>query len=93
MPNTMLSHIYIAGNYIGNTGVQILAQGLQNNDRVMALDLSNNEISGMQGADGIFQILGNKNNKIKKLILAKNPIGNNGMERLASALRQEHCKV
>eukprot|EP00347_Sterkiella_histriomuscorum_P009618 403340520 len=93
MPNTMLSFLYLAGNYIGNQGVQILASGLENNERIIALDLSNNEISGTQGADGLCQILQNKNNQIIKLILSKNPLGNNGIERFSWSLKQDHCKV
>lgn len=57
MPNTLLSHIYIAGNFIGNSGLKILANGLRSNDRVMSLDLTNNEISGLSGAKAIGLIL------------------------------------
>lgn len=93
MPNTMLSHIYLAGNYIGNSGLQILANGLRNNERVMALDLTNNEISGLQGAEPLLQILTNQNNQIKRLVLSKNPIGNKGIEKFSKALRSEKCKL
>jgi Ran GTPase-activating protein (RanGAP) involved in mRNA processing and transport len=52
MQFTMLSHIYIAGNFIGNKGIKILAEGLAHNDRVMALDLTNNDITS-EGAHSI----------------------------------------
>ncbi|CDW82527.1 UNKNOWN [Stylonychia lemnae] len=93
MPNTMLSHIFLAGNYIGNQGLQLLASGLKTNDRVMALDLSNNEITGCQGADGLYEILTNESNQILELIISKNPLGNNGVEKFSGALRHDKCKL
>jgi len=62
MPNTLLSHIYLAGNYIGNHGLEILAKGLMHNNRVMSLDVSNNEIAGTAGASAIGMILENSQN-------------------------------
>ena len=53
MPNTLLSHIYVAGNYIGNDGLKLLANGLKLNDRVMDIDLTNNDIQGSTGAEAI----------------------------------------
>jgi hypothetical protein len=43
----MLQHLYLAGNYMGNLGVELLAAGLHYNDRVVDLDLANNDISGI----------------------------------------------
>eukprot|EP00350_Pseudokeronopsis_sp_OXSARD2_P006675 CAMPEP_0170564122 /NCGR_PEP_ID=MMETSP0211-20121228/71153_1 /TAXON_ID=311385 /ORGANISM="Pseudokeronopsis sp., Strain OXSARD2" /LENGTH=63 /DNA_ID=CAMNT_0010883205 /DNA_START=40 /DNA_END=228 /DNA_ORIENTATION=- len=48
-PTTLLGHIYLASNYIGNKGLALLAEGLADNHRVVDLDLQNNEIQGKQG--------------------------------------------
>lgn len=48
-PQTMLTHIKIGGNFIGNKGLKMLMEGLtfgNGNERVMELDLSNNELTG-----------------------------------------------
>lgn len=49
-PNTLLSHLYLAGNYIGNSGLNLLKDGLIGNLKVLDLDISNNEIRGKEGA-------------------------------------------
>lgn len=43
----MLSHIHIAGNYVGNQGLRMLVDGMIGNDRVIDIDLSNNQIEGI----------------------------------------------
>jgi Ran GTPase-activating protein (RanGAP) involved in mRNA processing and transport len=93
MPNTLLSHIYLAGNYIGNSGLETLANGLKQNDRVMSLGLANNEISGIAGANAIGIILSNRYNQIRRLDLSKNPLGNAGIERFSNILRNEKCNL
>lgn len=35
----------------------------------------------------------NENNNILQLIISKNPLGNNGIERFSTALRHDKCKL
>lgn len=58
----MLSHIFLAGNYMGNSGVRMLAEGLRNNKKVMELDLTNNNIKGSEGAEAISEIISSEKN-------------------------------
>jgi Ran GTPase-activating protein (RanGAP) involved in mRNA processing and transport len=92
-PHTLLSHIYLAGNYIGNAGAKDLAEGLSNNDRAMALDLTNNEIRGKAGAEQIYYILSREGNQLKRIVLSKNPFGNSGIEKISNALGSYQCRL
>ena len=56
----------------------------------MVLDLTNNEITSV---DAVTQILITYGNAVRKLILAKNPLGNYGIEKLASALIHTRCNL
>lgn len=93
MQNTLLSHLYLAGNYIGNHGLELLASGLMHNDRVMSLDISNNEITGIAGAKAIGFMLQNPQNHLRRLNISKNPLGNKGITTLASVFQSERISL
>lgn len=90
---TLLSDLYLAGNFIGNKGIQILAEGLKYNDKLMLLDLTNNEISGKIGAEAIIKIITASYNNIKKLVLKRNSLGDIGISKFAIATKNENCQL
>lgn len=63
-PNSLLAHIYLAGNYIGNSGIKDLEEGLRKNDKIIDIDVTNNDIRGNEGALNIAKILMRQGNQI-----------------------------
>ena len=61
----------------------MLAEGLRDNNRVMVLELTSNEIHGKEGAEAVYDILVTYGNTIRKLILDKNPLGDAGIDKLS----------
>ena len=68
----MLNHLYLAGNAIGNSGISMVSDALKENDRILDLDLTNNDITGSIGAEAIFEMIEASHNNIKKIMLCKN---------------------
>ena len=98
-PTCLIAHVYLAGNYMGNSGCQLLADGLRDNDRVCEFDLSNNDINGLEGAKALSQIFTiqpgstKKVNALKKINLMKNKLGDKGIELLSHSIKNSSFRV
>lgn len=59
----------------------------------MHLDISQNNLVGLTGVTPVQDMLQQEDNQVRILQIGKNPLGNAGIEKLASALKHQHCKL
>eukprot|EP00494_Astrolonche_serrata_P034286 UN34555 len=71
--SNVVSHLYLAQNEIGFTGLKDIARGLKSNTTVLELDLRLNNI-GDEGGAILLRTIANNNN-IKKLNISGNNFG------------------
>lgn len=67
----------LSGNYLTDTGVKSLCQGLALNKSLISLNLSNNDI-GSEGMKLLAKAL--ESSQVQQLNLSRNPIKNKGAE-------------
>merc|ERR1712137_948815 len=79
-----LTHLFLDGNQIGQSGAEVIANALSTNFTLTDLSLTFNKI-GDRGAEAIASAL-STNCTLSTLGLAENEIGDPGAEALASAL-------
>jgi hypothetical protein len=81
--NRYLAILSLAGNFIGDTGVGYLCEGLEGNTTLMELNLAQNEITS-EGVEIMEK--GFKHTEIQILNLTRNPIKNKGAKSIANMI-------
>ncbi|CAF3685679.1 unnamed protein product, partial [Adineta steineri] len=84
--NTQCERLWLDYNKITSIGLSILASGLNNNNTLQQLSLSNNAISD-DGIHSLVKSLATHNNSLKELHLGHNKITDEGIEYLAEMLK------
>lgn len=80
-----LQIIKLDHNPLGDEGANILAQNLGNNSQIQILSLTYCQI-GVEGAQGLFEVIIYQNSKIVELGLSGNPLMNEGAIKIFQGL-------
>ncbi|XP_072894820.1 NACHT, LRR and PYD domains-containing protein 3-like isoform X2 [Hemitrygon akajei] len=90
--NRSLTELDLGGNELGDSGVHLLCTSLMEPEcKIQTLRLNNNGLTA-SCAESLAEVF-HRNNSLKELDLGHNELGDLGIKRLSSALRESDCPV
>ncbi|XP_072892381.1 NACHT, LRR and PYD domains-containing protein 14-like isoform X3 [Hemitrygon akajei] len=90
--NCSLTELDLGGNKLGDSGVHLLRTSFRDREcKIQTLRLNNNGLTA-SSAKSLAEVF-RRNDSLKELDLGHNTLGDSGIKRLSSALRESDCPV